>query len=108
MLGKSGGKSIKKPATAAPLESNLFSCDMSGLGSCGITCKQVAAVFPQLERLRVEASGALVGVGAVPLPHGLHVLAAVRVQEQHHWVVLDVVESLDCSGGDVQKGVFVL
>ena len=68
----------------------------------------MAAVFPHLEGLGIEASRALVGVGAVPLPHGLHLLAAVRVQEQHHRVVLDVVQPLDCSGSDVQQGVLVL
>lgn len=68
----------------------------------------MTAVFPQFEGLRVEASGALVGVGAVPLPHGLDVLATVRVQEQDHWVVLDVVQPFHCSGGDVQKRVLVL
>lgn len=68
----------------------------------------MTAVFPQFEGLRVEASGALVGVWAVPLPHGLDVLATVRVQEQDHWVVLDVVQPFHCSGGDVQKRVLVL
>lgn len=65
-------------------------------------------MFPHLEGLCEKAPGALVGVGAVPLPHGLDVLAVVRVQEQHHRVVLDVIESLHCSGSNVQKRVFVL
>lgn len=65
-------------------------------------------MLPQLQGLRVEASGALVGVGAVPLPHGLDVLAAVRVQEQHHRVVLDVVQPFHGSGSDVQERVLVL
>lgn len=65
-------------------------------------------MFPELQGLCVKASGALVGVGAVPLPHGLHVFPAVRVQEQHHRVVLDVVQPLHCSGRDVQERVFVL
>lgn len=65
-------------------------------------------MFPQLEGLCVKASGALVGVGAVSLPHGLDIFAAVRVQEQHHWVVLDVVQPLYCSGSDVQQRVLVL
>lgn len=65
-------------------------------------------MFPQLEGLCVKASGALVGVGAVPLPHGLDVLAAVRVQEQDHRVVLDVVQPFHCSGSDVQERVLVL
>lgn len=65
-------------------------------------------MFPQLERLRVKASGALVRVGVVPLPHGLDVFAAVRVQEQDHWVVLDVVQPFYCSWSDVQKRVLVL
>lgn len=68
----------------------------------------MTAVLPQFEGLRVEASGALVGAGAVPLPHGLDVLATVRVQEQDHWMVLDVVQPLHCSGSDVQKRVLVL
>lgn len=68
----------------------------------------MTAVFPQLEGLRVQASGTLVGVGAVPLSHGLHVLAAMRVQKQNHGVVLDVVQPLHCSGSDVQQRVLVL
>jgi hypothetical protein len=32
----------------------------------------------------------------------------VRVQEEHHGVVLDVVQPLHCSGRDVQQGVLVL
>lgn len=62
-------------------------------------------MLPQLEGLCVKASGALVGVGVVPLPHGLDVFAAVRVQEQDHRVVLDVVEPFHCSRSDVQKRV---
>jgi len=65
-------------------------------------------VFPQLQRLRVQAPGALGGVGAVALPHGLHVLAAVRVQEENHGVVLDVVQPLHRGGSDVQERVLVL
>lgn len=65
-------------------------------------------MFPHLQGLCVKPSGALVGVWAVPLPHGLDVLAAVRVQEQDHWVVLDVVQPFHCSGSDVQKRVLVL
>lgn len=65
-------------------------------------------MFPQLEGLCVKASGALVGVWAVLLPHDLDVLAAVRVQEQDHWVVLDVAQPFYCSGSDVQKRVLVL
>ena len=68
----------------------------------------MAAVFLHLESLGVQASGALVGVGTVSLPHRLDVLAAVRVQEEHHGVVLDVVQPLHCSGSDVQQGVLVL
>lgn len=68
----------------------------------------MTAVLPQFEGLRVEASGALVGAGVVPLPHDLDVLATVGVQEQDHWVVLDVVQPLHCSGSDVQKRVLVL
>lgn len=75
---------------------------------CVVTWEEVAAVFPQLEGLWVKASGALVGVGAVPLPHGLDVFAAVGVQEQDHRVVLDVVEPFHCSRSDVQKRVPVL
>lgn len=65
-------------------------------------------MFLQLKGLCVKASGALVGVGAVLLPHGFDVLAAVRVQEQYHRVVLDVVQPFHCSGSDVQKRVHVL
>lgn len=68
----------------------------------------MTVVFPELERLRVKASGALVGVGTVALPHGFDVLAAVRVQEDHHRVVLDVVEPLHSGRRDVQQGVLVL
>lgn len=56
----------------------------------------------------MKPSGALVGVGAVPLPHGLDIFAAMRIQEQHHRVVLDVVEPLHCSGSDIQKRMLVL
>lgn len=66
------------------------------------TREEVAAVFPQFEGLCVEAPGALVGVCVVHLPHWLHVLATVGVQEQNHRVVLDVVQPLHCSGSDVQ------
>lgn len=66
------------------------------------TREEVAAVFPQFEGLCVEAPGALVGVCVVHLPHCLHVLATVGVQEQNHRVVLDVVQPLHCSGSDVQ------
>lgn len=72
------------------------------------TREKVTAVLPQLEGLCVQAPGALVGVGAVPLSHGLHVLSAVRVQKENHGVVLDVVQPLHCSGGDVQQRVLVL
>lgn len=65
-------------------------------------------MFPQLEGLRVEAPGALVGVCVVHLPQGLHVLATVGVQEENHGMVLDVVEPLHCSGSDVQQGVLSL
>lgn len=65
-------------------------------------------MFPYLEGLSVEFSGALVGVGVVPLSHGLDVLSAVGVQEQNHRVVLDVVQPLHCSGRDVQQGMLVL
>lgn len=73
-----------------------------------LTCEQMAAVLPHLEGLCVEASGALVGVGAHPLPHGLDVLPAVWVQEQHHGVVLDVIQTLHCSRSNVQQRVLVL
>lgn len=72
------------------------------------TREEVTAVFPQFERLRVQAPGTLAGVGTVPLSHGLDVLAALRVQKQNHGVVLDVVQPLHCSGRDVQQGVLVL
>lgn len=65
-------------------------------------------MLPHLQRLSVQPPGALVGVGAVALPHGLDVLAAVGVQEEHHGVVLDVVQALHCSGRDVQQGVLLL
>lgn len=68
----------------------------------------MVGVFLHLDGLRVKAPGALVGVGVVPLPHGLDILATMGVQEQHHWVVLDVVQPLHCSWSDVQQGVLVL
>lgn len=69
---------------------------------CVITGEKVTAMFPQFEGLWIEAPGALVGLRTVHLPHGLHVLAIVRVQEQDHGVVLDVVQPLHRSGSDVQ------
>lgn len=72
------------------------------------TCEKMAAVLPHLQSLGVQAPGALVGLGAELLPHCLDVLAVVGVQEDHHGVVLDVVQPLHCSGRDVQQGVFVL
>ena len=72
------------------------------------TCEQMSAVPPHLEGLCVEASGALVGVGAHPLPHDLDVLPAVWVQEQNHGVVLDVVQTLHGSRSNVQQRVLVL
>ena len=68
----------------------------------------MATVLPNLKGLGVQASGTLVGVGAVLQPHCLDVLAAVRVQKEHHGVVLDVVQPLHCSGRDVQQRVLVL
>lgn len=68
----------------------------------------MVVLFLHLNRLRVKAPGAFVGLRTVFLPQGLDVLAAVRVQEQDHGMVLDVVEPLHCSGGDVQQRVLVL
>lgn len=43
------------------------------------TCEQMVGVFPHLDSLGVEASGALAGVGLVLVPHCLDVFAAVGV-----------------------------
>lgn len=74
----------------------------------GFTRKQMAIVFSQLQGLSVQATRALVGFGHVSLPHALHVLPTMRVQENHHGMVLDIIQSFHRSGSNVQQGVFAL
>lgn len=73
-----------------------------------LTREQMTVVFPNFRGRGIETARALVGVRSVALPHGLHVFTAVRVQEEHHGVVLYVVQPLHCGGSDVQQGMLVL
>ena len=63
---------------------------------------------PQLDRLLVQLAVAAVGAGDQAVPHGLHALLAVRVEEHHDGVPLGVVQGVHCLGGHVQEGVEVL
>lgn len=68
----------------------------------------MTVVFSQLQGLSVQTTRALVGFGHVSLSHALHVLPTMRVQENHHRMVLDIIQSFYGSGSNVQQGVFVL
>lgn len=65
-------------------------------------CEEVAPVFVHFGGLGIEASGAFLGVGYQPLPHGLHALAAVRLTEDHNRKVLHIVKTLHSCRSDVQ------
>lgn len=72
------------------------------------TCEEVAAVFPQLLGLCVEAAGAAAGGRRQPLAQRLEGRPALGHEEDHNGVVLHIVEALDGGGGHIQERVLVL
>lgn len=66
------------------------------------------AGLPQLDRLLVQLAGAAVGARQQAVPHGLHALLAVRVEEDDDGVPLGVVEGVHRFGRHVQQSVAIL
>lgn len=73
-----------------------------------LTCEEVGAGLLQPDRLLVEFARAAVGPGHEAVPHSLHALFAVRVQEDDNGVPLRVVQRVHGLRSDVQQSVAVL
>lgn len=72
------------------------------------TCEEVRAGLPQLDRLLVQLARAAVGARQQAVPHGLHALLAVGVEEDDDGVPLRVVEGVHRLGRHVQQSVAIL
>lgn len=68
----------------------------------------MGAGLPQPDGLLIQLPGAAVGSGHEAVPHGLHALFAVRVEEDDDGIPLGVVQGVHGFGRDVQQRVEVL
>lgn len=81
--------------------------DRAGVGA-SLTCEEVGAGLLQPDGLLVEFTRAAGGPGHEAVPHGLHALFAVWVQEDDDGVPLRVVQRVHGFRSDVQQSVAVL
>lgn len=66
------------------------------------------AGLPQLDRLLVQFARTAAGPRHEAVPHGLHTLLAVRVQEDDDGIPLGVVQSVHSFGSHIKQGVTIL
>lgn len=72
------------------------------------TGEKVRAGLSQLDRLLVQFARAAAGAWNEAVPHGLHTLLAVWVQEDDDGIPLGVVQSVHSFWGHIQQSVTVL
>lgn len=72
------------------------------------TSEEVRAGLPQLDGLLIQFACAAAGSRLEAVPHGLHTLLAVWVQEDDDGIPLGVVQSVHSFGSHVQQSVTVL
>lgn len=73
-----------------------------------LTCEEMRGGLPQPDGLLVQLLGASAGSGHQAVPHGLHSLLAVWVQEDDDRIPLRVVQGVHGLWRHVQQGVSVL